>query len=782
MTVINSAPEDQARSQLESLQLASILAIAADAIISIDESQTIELFNAGAERIFGYAAAEAMGRPLDMLLPERFRASHADHLRRFSASGVPSRQMGERQEILGRRKSGEEFPAEASISRLTVGTKPTYTVILRDVSQRKVFEASLKRSEERIRLAVEQGRIGLFEHDHDYGTSYWSPIYRELFGIRDDEIASPSAYLSHVHPDDRSKVEAAIAGALIADRDGAFDVDHRIIWPDGSTRWISANARTHFANGGQPQRTIGAVRDITDTKTLEAGLERRVAERTAELLAVLDAVPDAIVTTDDKLQFRMSNAALPKLFGFDRANIVSLKLGSLFATAEDGSAVVNAWTTSSDDKSAKAVVMVNCRRTDGSTFPAMVQGRPVRTKDGRIVSYVGLIRDLSDELTRREKAIRSQRLEALGQLTGGIAHDSNNLLTVIAGNLELIEDDLGDHPALKYVREAQEASKIGARLNQRLLMFARRRKLEAQTVNLNDQVLAMSELLRRTIGEAIKLTTVLAHDLGATRVDPGEVENAVLNLALNARDAMPDGGNLRIETMNARIGEDEVAVDKTLTPGPYVRLSVSDTGTGMSPDIAARVFEPFFTTKEPGKGTGLGLATIFGFVKQSNGHITVYSEVGLGTTFNLYLPRLADASAQGADSIMAKALSTARNETILVVEDNPQVRALTVERLKRLGYRVHAAASGPEALTVLSAGLNADLVFSDVVMPGGMSGFDLARELGASRPSQRVLLTSGFAEEMARGNESVLADQRILRKPYDIGELARAIREILDRP
>ncbi len=781
MTVINSDPEDHARLQLESLQLASILAIAADAIISIDESQNIALFNAGAERIFGYDAAEAMGRQLDMLLPERFRASHADHLRRFGASGVTSRQMGERQEILGRRKSGEEFPAEASISRLTVGTKPTYTVILRDVSQRKVFEASLKRSEERIRLAVEQGRIGLFEHDHDIGTSYWSPIYRELFGISDDEVATPAAYLGHVHPDDRSKVEAVIAGALTADRDGAFEVDHRIIWPDGSTRWISTNARTHFASGGQPQRTIGAVRDITEKKILEAGLERRVAERTAELLAVLDAVPDAIVTTDDKLQFRMANAAFPKLFGFDRANIVSVKLQSLFATAKDYSAVVNAWTTS-DEKGAKAMVLVNCRRTDGSTFPAMVQGRPVATKDGRIVSHVGLIRDLSDELTRREKAIRSQRLEALGQLTGGIAHDSNNLLTVIAGNLELIEDDLGDHPALKYVREAQEASKIGARLNQRLLMFARRRKLEAQTVNLNDQVLAMSELLRRTIGEAIKLTTVLAHDLGATRVDPGEVENAVLNLALNARDAMPGGGNLRIETMNATISEDEVAVDKTLTPGPYVRLSVSDTGTGMSPDIAARVFEPFFTTKEPGKGTGLGLATIFGFVKQSDGHITVYSELGLGTTFNLYLPRLADASDQGADSKTVKALSAARNETILVVEDNPQVRSLTVERLKRLGYRVHAAASGPEALTILSAGLNADLVFSDVVMPGGMSGFDLARELGASRPLQRVLLTSGFAEDMARGNESVLADQRILRKPYDIGELARAIREILDRP
>ncbi|NJM55295.1 MAG: PAS domain S-box protein [Verrucomicrobiae bacterium] len=307
-----------------------------------------------------------------------------------------------------------------------------------------------------------------------------------------------------------------------------FNVDHRIVWPDGSTRWVSVNSRTHFASiDGQrhAQRTIGAARDITETKIFEAGLELRVAERTAELLAVLDAVPDAIVTIDTAFHLLRANAALPKLFGHDRSNISSLTLNTLFATAQDEAAVMEAWTVG-DGQGSKSMTTVNCRRTDGSTFPAMVHGRPVRTREGHVVSHVVLIRDLSDELSRREKAVRSQRLEALGQLTGGIAHDSNNLLTVIAGNLELIEDDLGDHPALKYVREAQEASKIGARLNQRLLMFARRRKLEAQTVNLNDQVLAMSELLRRTIGEAIKLTTVLAHDLGATRVDPGEVENA----------------------------------------------------------------------------------------------------------------------------------------------------------------------------------------------------------------------------------------------------------------
>jgi len=765
-------------------QLSGILAIAADAIISTDEKQRITIFNSGAERIFGYTEAEALGQPLDILLPERFRALHATHVRGFGSSGGSSRQMGERREIYARRKSGEEFPAEASISRLTIGSEHTYTVVLRDVSQRKAGEDALRRSEERIRLAVEEGRIGLFEHDHGTGHSYWSPIYREMFGIDANTMACAEAYLEHVHPGDRAAIEAAIAVTLDPKGDGVFNADHRITLPGGEVRWVSVNSRTHFeANGHEcrPIRTIGAVRDITEHKTLEARLEQRVAERTAELSAVLDAVPDAVLTTGNERKIRSVNATLSTLFGYSRNEIIGMPAERLYASPRDSEEVAGAWLNW--EGSGPAVpVTITCRRRDGTTFPARVLGNVVRDRTGAIAIRVGVIRDLTEELMRQGMVVQAQRMEALGQLTGGIAHDSNNLLTVIAGNLEMVEEEIGTHAALKYLREAQEAALMGARLNQRLLTFARRRRLEPQVVNLNDQVLAMSELLRRTIGETIKLTTSLAHDLGATRVDPSEVESAILNLAINARDAMPLGGNLRIETMNVTVDPDFARLEKGLAPGDYVRLSVSDTGSGMAPEIVARIFEPFFTTKAPGKGTGLGLATIFGFVKQSNGHVSVYSEVGKGTAINLYLPRLGARGAASDDRSASKAVPAARGETVLVVEDNPQVRTLTIERLRRLGYRILEAESGPAALGVLDSGETPDIVFTDVVMPGGMSGFDLARAILERSPSQRILFTSGFAEDEARGNESLLAGQRILRKPYTLTELATGLREALSTP
>jgi PAS domain S-box-containing protein len=765
-------------------RLAGILAIAADAIISTDENQRITLFNKGAEQIFGYCEAETLGQPLEMLLPERFRTRHAAHVRTFGASSRAARQMGERQEIFARRKSGEEFPAEASIAKLTVGLEHTYTVVLRDVSQRKATEDELRRSEERIRLAVEEGRIGLFEHDHGTGQSYWSPIYRDIFGLAEDRSACAAAYLERIHPDDLAAVERAVAAAIAPNGDGVFNLDHRIVKPDREVRWVSVNARTHFNGTGadrRPHRTIGAVRDITEPKTLEVRLQQRVAERTAELSAVLDAVPDAVLTKDNERLIRSANATLTTLFGYRRNEIVGMPADQLYASPKDNDDVVHAW-AGWEGEGPKVPVMVKCRRKDGTTFSARVLGNAVRARNGRIVSRVGVIRDMTDELMRQNIVVQAQRMEALGQLTGGIAHDSNNLLTVIAGNLEMLEEELAGHPGMKYLREAQEAAQMGARLNQRLLTFARRRRLEPQVVNLNDQVLAMSELLRRTIGETIKLTTVLAHDLGATRVDPSEVESAVLNLAINARDAMPQGGNLRIETTNMTVDADISRIEKGLQPGAYVRLSVSDTGCGMPPEIVARVFEPFFTTKAPGKGTGLGLATIFGFVIQSNGHVGVYSEVGQGTTIHLYLPRLLASDALRASGSASDPLPLAQGETILVVEDNPQVRTLTVERLRRLGYHVRDAENGPTALALLDAGQTAHLVFSDVVMPGGLSGFDLARSIVERTPGQRILLTSGFAEDMARGNDRSLADQHILRKPYSLAELASAIRRALDKP
>ncbi|MEZ5855137.1 MAG: ATP-binding protein [Hyphomicrobiaceae bacterium] len=391
---------------------------------------------------------------------------------------------------------------------------------------------------------------------------------------------------------------------------------------------------------------------------------------------------------------------------------------------------------------------------------------------------------LEAEIHSREQAqaalVRSQRMDALGQLTGGIAHDSNNLLTVITGNLELIEDELPGHPVLKYLHEAQEAAKMGARLNQRLLTFSRRRKLAPQIIHLNDNVIAMSELLRRTLGETITLTTLLAHDLWTTRADASEIENAILNLAINARDAMPNGGDLRIETTNAIIEEDVAKLEEGFSPGEYVQLSVSDSGHGMPPEVVRRAFEPFFTTKGVDRGTGLGLSTIYGFVKQTGGHVSIYSEVGRGTVVNVYLPRETADGVPKPDISQTRSLNAGRGETILVVEDNPQVRALTLERLSRLGYRTLAAENGPAALSVLQANSDIDLLFSDVVMPGGLSGFELAHKVRELKPGLRVLLTSGFDEDAARSGERGDDEWNVLRKPYSLADLAQHLRASLD--
>jgi signal transduction histidine kinase/ActR/RegA family two-component response regulator len=391
--------------------------------------------------------------------------------------------------------------------------------------------------------------------------------------------------------------------------------------------------------------------------------------------------------------------------------------------------------------------------------------------------------ELRGEIEQREAAqealVRSQKLQGLGELAGGMAHDFNNLLTVITGNLEFLDQQLKDDASRELIQHADEAARMGARLISRLLTFGRQRKLNPEVVNLNEIALGMTEILRHTLGEQIMLNASLASDLWSARVDPSETENAILNLAINARDAMPKGGQLVIETGNVALQKPDAAAAIGLEPGEYVKLAVTDTGSGMPPEVIARAFEPFFTTKEPGKGTGLGLATIYGFAKQSGGHATIDSGVGKGTTVALYLPRHSEPQIGARKAPEREDAGKQASETVLVVEDNPGVRDLTVRRLAMLGYKVLVAESGPAAVTVLEKGEKVDLVFSDVVMAGGMSGVDLARWVREHRPGTRILLTSGFAD-VAEDDAAAGLDIKLLRKPYKQADLARAVREALE--
>jgi CheY-like chemotaxis protein len=372
----------------------------------------------------------------------------------------------------------------------------------------------------------------------------------------------------------------------------------------------------------------------------------------------------------------------------------------------------------------------------------------------------------------------------LGQLTGGVAHDFNNLLQIVTGNLEILRRNLPEDQARlrRSADNAMRGAERAAILTQRLLAFARRQPLEPKPLNLNKLVGGMSELLHRTIGETVEVETVLASGLWTVEADPNQLENAIINLAVNARDAMPDGGKLTIETSNTHLDHAYGAQNTGVPPGQYVVVCVSDTGTGMPAETLDRVFEPFFTTKDIGRGTGLGLSMVYGFVKQSGGHVKLYSEPGEGTTVKLYLPRLAGQAAEDREEAQPLAPEGTSEETILVCEDDDDVRAYSVEVLRELGYRVLEAHDGPSALRLLERQEGrVDLLFTDVVLPSGIMGDHLAEQARALRPDLKVLFTTGYARNAIVHHGRLDPGVELITKPFSYADLAARIRDLLDR-
>ncbi len=533
----------------------------------------------------------------------------------------------------------------------------------------------------------------------------------------------------------------------------------------------------------------------------------RIAE--SQISAILTIAADAIISLDEQFRITLFNDGATAIFGYAPDEIIGHPLDRLIP--ERFRTVHHRHVSVFDAASVAARKMgdrqeIYARRKDGSEFPAeasiakhrvggkkiyMVVLRDVterkRTEAALAIANTALekriadrTRDLESEIRRREDTqaalIQAQRMEAFGQLTGGVAHDFNNLLTIITGNLELLAGELDGDDASTYLKRAAGAADMGAALTKRLLTFARRRRLTPQVVDVNDLVLGITELLKRSLGEHIALTTILAGTLWHTRADPSELENAILNLAINARDAMPAGGQLVIETRNVQASD----ADGALSAADHVLISVTDTGDGMSPEVKEKAFEPFFTTKEQGRGTGLGLSTVYGFAKQSGGLATLESAPGKGTTVSLYLPRAENAAHPVAAGPSVAIPLSENAETVLVVEDNPEVRELTLQRVEGLGYVVCEAESGPAAMRLIEGGEPIDLVLSDIVMTGGMSGYDLARWVKSEKPGIPVVLTTGFAEEETQRDPAGLVDAPILRKPYDRAELATTLHTALN--
>jgi signal transduction histidine kinase len=414
------------------------------------------------------------------------------------------------------------------------------------------------------------------------------------------------------------------------------------------------------------------------------------------------------------------------------------------------------------------------QRSDGTIFPMYLSvGEAVAGSD---TIFVGIIYDLTEKKRAEETILHHQKLDAIGQLSGGVAHDFNNILSVIGGNLEMVEQMDLPPAARRAIARAQDAAMRAARITQRLLAFARKTPLTRQPLDLNKTLTDLSDILRRSLGETIDVRLDLASGLAIVETDVDQFETAILNLAVNARDAMANGGKLLIETEMVRF-EDDVRTPQEAPPGRYVRVSVSDTGAGMSAEVCTRAIEPFFTTKEVGAGTGLGLSMVYGFMKQLGGHARLYSEIGKGTRVSLFFPVM-DVDASDQDSPADHSAPVGAGETVLVVEDDADVRLVTVSRLESLGYEVKTAVDGLSALKQISANPDVRLALLDVVMPGGMDGHALADEIEKIAPQVKLLLTSGYSPRMASGDNP--KKRAFLSKPATRAQLAQAMRALLD--
>ena len=514
-------------------------------------------------------------------------------------------------------------------------------------------------------------------------------------------------------------------------------------------------------------------------------LNEILADNEAAARTIVETAHDAVIQMDHTGKVLEWNPQAETVFGWRRDEAIGRKLSSLVvpedARAMHESGLARFLLTGKSNILNKRIEITAVTRS-GKEITVELTVTAQRRKQSYV--FNAFARDLTAKIAVESQLRQAQKMEAVGQLTGGVAHDFNNLLAVIIGSLDGLDDMLKGKPRAKILAGmALKAALRGADLTRQLLVFSRRQTLQPTSFDLNERVAATVELLKRTIGGAIDIKFLPARDLWPVVADPTQLEAALTNLSINARDAMPKGGSLIIETANKSLGKQYQVENPDVAPGDYVMLVVSDTGTGMPREILDRVFEPFFTTKDEGKGTGLGLSMVYGFVKQSHGHVKIYSEPGHGTAVRLYLPRSQDAALSSAAEQPLLADTSMSAATILVVEDNPDVRAVAVRQLTELGYKVVEAPSGKAALDILKEDDHQiDLLFTDVVMPGGMTGDILASEARMTRPDLKVLFTSGFpqATAMHNGGQTLEVVQgSMLSKPYRKYELARRVRETL---
>jgi len=653
----------------------------------------------------------------------------------------------------------------------------------------------LSESEFRWKYALEGAGDGVWDWNIATGEVVYSEQWKSMLGYQNEEIGdSLSEWGRLLHPEDKPGADA-IMQAYLDSTDGILQAEFRMCCKDGSWKWIMSRASAVSRNAdGKPLRVIGTHTDISRSKNDEWALREanlHLKEEQHRVEVILRHSHDAFVAVLPDGRIRDWNAKAVQLFGWSAEEAIGQDLATTIIPEQFRSRHNAGFANFVETRNAGgSVVEVEALHRTGRWVPVELAFAGVA--EGSVYVVTAFIRDISERKAaqqrdaERSKALEetrnalhhAQKLEAIGKLTGGIAHDFNNLLQVVTGNLALLQMHARDDVTMqKRLDSIKGAVQRGAKLSSQLLAFARRQPLQPVAVNVARLLRNTEELLQRALGETVALTIFCEGELWNTQVDPGQFENLMLNLAINARDAMSAGGEVTIRLRNVRSGDDQGQRLRGVVEGEYVFISITDTGAGMGPEVMAQAFEPFFTTKPVGQGTGLGLSMAYGMVKQSSGHIEISSELGVGTTVTIYLPRTHELEYPTVPSGTSHA--PGGTETILVVEDDAEVRLSVVANLSELGYRILHAGDGESGLEILKNGAQVDLLFTDVVMPGSVTGPELAAQAKLMKPNLVILFTSGYTRDALTTDGRLNAGVQLLSKPYDQKQLAQRIRKVL---
>jgi len=640
-----------------------------------------------------------------------------------------------------------------------------------EITEQRRIEQALRESEERLRLAQQVARVGTFDWDIRSGVNRWTPELEGMYGLRPGAFAlTIVAWEELVHPEDRA---GAVEKVRVSMENGSFEGEWRVIWPDNTVHWLYGRGWVFKDEAGEPLRMIGVNIDITERKMAEQALR----ESEIRYGTLTEALPAIIYTTSPDGETDYVNSRWHEYTGLTFQESASRRFDSPIhpddrrtVQSRRGEAMRNRLAYETEFR---------LRRADGLYRWFHCRAVPLHNDGGHLVKWLGISSDVDDEKKAEDHLRQSQKMEAIGRLAGGVAHDFNNLLTGISGFNSMLMDALGEEPELLgFAKEVQGAAERAGALTRQLLTFSRRERSQPKILDLNEVVLSMRTLLGRVIGEDIEIITVLAPDTGSVLVDPVQLDQVIMNLAVNARDAMPDGGRLTFQTATLIVSPEQ-ARQSSAVPGQYVTVEVADTGFGMDAETSTRLFEPFFTTKEEGKGTGLSLATVYGAVHQNGGFISVESEPGAGARFRVYLPKCVDKLLKtNASEPFQTALNAGAGQTVALVEDDVTVRQFTAALLAKQGYRVIEAGTPGDAIKLVGECREPILALvTDVLMPE-MRGTELAKRLRDLRPGLPVLYISGYSDRTFL-SPGALEGAAFLQKPFTAAELSNALRQLL---